>query len=202
MDQDQDQDKDQDAMFKWLAGGKYRSRSAYGIGKMINDYRDHVKKQFVEIFERELKNSISNELGIEWSLYTDENIFDKNQKFKISKASWKDRYYIALSNELGSFNGIYYGLYGWHKSNIEAEKALQSRINEKFGLTQNVDDTGDDYLWRRNVDICYELWDNIDNIIKLLENYRDTVVENWGGQLTGLARFVEPYIDQICKSCE
>jgi hypothetical protein len=197
-----DQDKDKDAMFKWLAGGKYRSRSAYGIGKMINDYRDHVKKQFIGKFEEELKNRINSKLGIEWSLYTDENIFDKNQKFKISKASWKDRYYIALSNELGSFNGIYYGLYRWHKSEIEEEKAFQARINEEFGPTRNIDDTSDDYIWRRNVDVCYELWENIDNIIKLLENNRDIVIESWVNQLIGLARFVEPHIDQICKSCE
>jgi hypothetical protein len=197
-----DQDKDKDAMFKWLAGGKYRSRSAYGIGKMINDYRDHVKKQFIGKFEEALKNRINSELGIEWSLYTDEDIFDKNKEFKISKSNWKDRYYIALSNELGSFNGIFCGLYGWHKGNIEEEKALQSRINEKFGTTRNIDGTSDDYIWRRNVDVCYELWDNIDNIIKLLENYRDAVIENWVNQLIGLARFVEPHIDQICKSCE
>jgi hypothetical protein len=197
-----DQDQDKDVMFRWLAGGKYRSRSAYGIGKMINDYRDHVKQQFVEIFEKELENRINSELGREWSLHTDEKIFDKNQKFKISKLGWKDRYYIALSNELGSFNGIYYGLYGWHKSNVEEEKALQSGINEKFGPTQNVDDTGDDYIWRRNVDVCYELWDNIDNIIKLLENNRDTVIDSWVNQLIGLSRFVEPHIDQICKNCE
>jgi hypothetical protein len=197
-----DQDQDKDAMFKWLAGGKYRSRSAYGIGKMINDYRDHVKRQFIGKFEEALKDRINSELGIEWSLYTDENIFDKNQKFKISKANWKDRYCIALSNELGSFNGIYYGLYGWHKSEIEEEKALQSIINEKFGLSRNIDDTDDDYIWRSNVDVCYELWDNIDNIIKLLENHSDTVIESWANQLIGLARFVEPHIDQISKSCE
>ena len=193
-------DKDKDAMFEWLPGGKYRSRSAYGIGKMINDYRDHVKKQFVGKFEEGLNNRIDSELGIEWSLYIDEDIFDKNQKFKISKSSWKDRYYIALSNELGFFNGIYYGLYGWHKSNIEEEKALQSRINQKFGQTQNVDSRSDDYIWRTNVDVCYELWDNIDNIIKLLENNRDPVIESWGNLLIGLSRFVEPHIDEISSS--
>ncbi len=197
-----DQDQDRDEMFKWLAGGKYRSRSAYGIGKMINDYRNHIKKQFIVKFEDELKNRIDKELGIEWSLYTDENIFDKNQKFKILKSSWKDRYYIALSNELGSFNGIYYGLYGWHKSKIEEEKTLQSRINEEFGLTRDVADTRDDYIWWRNVEVCYELWDNIDNIIRLLEKNRDPVIDSWASQLLGLARFVEPHIDRICKSYE
>ncbi|HVO65201.1 MAG TPA: hypothetical protein VMT12_01870 [Syntrophales bacterium] len=199
---DQDKDKSKDAMFEWLAGGKYRSRSAYGISKMINDYRDHVKKQFVGKFEEELKNRVNKELGIEWSLYTDDNIFDKDQKFKISKSGWKDRYYIALSNEFGTFNGIYYGLYGWHKSDVEEEKALQARINEKFGPTRNVDETHDDYIWWRSVDVCSELRDNIDNIINLLEKNRDSVIDSWAGHLTGLARFVEPYIDQICKSSE
>jgi hypothetical protein len=197
-----DQDQDKDEMFKWLAGGKYRSRSAYGIGKMINDYRNHVKMQFIGKFEEELKNRINKELGIEWSLYTDENIFDKNQKFKILKSNWKDRYYIALSNELGSFNGIYYGLYGWNKSMIEEEKVLQTRINEEFGPTRNVDDTRDDNIWWRNMDVCYELWDNIDNIIRLLEKHRDSVIDSWTSQLIGLARFVEPHIDQICRSYE
>ena len=197
-----DQDQDKDEMFKWLAGGKYRSRSAYGIGKMINDYRNHVKTQFIGKFEEELKNRINKELGIEWSLYTDENIFDKSQKFKILKSNWKNRYYIALSNELGSFNGIYYGLYGWNKSKIEEEKVLQTRINEEFGPTRNVDDTRDDNIWWRNMDVCYELWDNIDNIIRLLEKHRDSVIDSWTSQLIGLARFVEPHIDQICRSYE
>jgi len=193
-------DQNKDEMFKWLAGGKYRSRSAYGIGKMINDYRNHIKKQFVGTFEDELKNRIGRELGIEWSLHVDENIFNKHQQFKILKSSWKDRYHIGLSNESGSFNGIYYGLYGWHKNKIEEEKALQASINEKFGPTRQIDDTGDGYIWWRNVDVCHELWDNIDNIIKLLEKNRDTVIESWANQITGLARFAEPHIDRIITS--
>jgi hypothetical protein len=195
-------DQNNDEMFKWLAGGKYRSRSAYGIGKMINDYRDHVKKQFVSKFEEELKNYINRELGTDWSLYVDENIFNKDKAFKIHKSDWKDRYFIGLSNEHGFFNGIYYGLYGWHESKIEEEKTLQTKINEKFDLTRETDHSDNNYIWWRSVDVCHELWDNINNIIRLLEQNRDPVIESWANQLTGLARFVEPHIDQLIISFE
>ena len=187
---------DKDDMFKWLAGGKYKSRSAFGVSQMINDYRYHVKKQFISGFGRELERRVGRDLGEGWSLSVDEDVFEKDQKFRISKAGWKNNYCIALGNELGAFNGIYYGLFARDERGTEKD-SLRETISEKFGASRNADDTHDRSIWSRNVDVCYELRENIDNIITLVEKNGEAVIDNWSTQLMELARFVAPHIDRI-----
>lgn len=186
-------------IFKWLSESEKRTKYACEIHDVFFEYVKYLKQSLIDKFQFELKKQVKQKLGEAWLVTQDEDVFEKNKGFNISKHDWKNEYVIALSNDSGNFNGIYYGLCHWHKNDIKIkEKELQTNITKKFGKSK--DESDDYFIWWGYVKEGSNLQDSVDNICKLTEEKRDSLIESWNNQLIALATFVEPYIVKLIAS--
>lgn len=185
-------------IIQWLSENEKRIRYAREIYDIYLPFLDYLKHSYVEKFRSELNIQVKQKLGEAWLVTQDENVFEKDQGFNISKQNWKNEYIVALSNDSGNFNGIYYGLCKWHKKQKpiwEKEKELQTRINEKFIKSESDDDS--DFIWWQHVSVGRELNNSIEDICRLAEQNRNILIESWINQLIALATFVETDVDKL-----
>lgn len=188
-------DEYDEELFAWLSESPERAEQAWEIRR--TDKLLEFRRYLIKATLNELRGVINKD---GWSISeVDDTVFDRWGGISIRKDDWRNVYAIDLANDWGDFNGIYYAFSHTHKTVIDEERALSSKIQELFKGRIDFADEGAPIWW--NWSQIKNTWDDQTNLARMCEKTRHKVVDVWRQEITELMRIVEtePIRQQIEK---